>query len=162
MHEPVVCRQVSPRQNEKHRRQMFASRLDSAHSHREPICRSAAQLFMGHRNKAARMQLNPLSFSNNLGFRTPPPQYFYSHCMPLHPSRWAAVRSRVHESVWLFISVYLFGSHWDLIQFSPSCLPTVMTRCKNYHFQSICFNRLLWEDFHKSFHRRRSAGKLSR
>lgn len=61
---------------------MFASRLDSAHSHREPICRSAAQLFMGRRNEAARTRLNSLSFSNNLGFRTAPPlRYFCSQCM---------------------------------------------------------------------------------
>lgn len=42
----------------------------------------------------------------------------------------------------------LFRSLWNwvecVIQFSPCCLLTVMTRCKNSNFQSICFNRLLW------------------
>lgn len=79
IHRLAVCRQVSLRQNEKQREQMFVSRLDSAHSRREPICRSAAQLFMGRRDKAVRMRLNPLSFSNNLGFRTPPSHHFCSH-----------------------------------------------------------------------------------
>lgn len=66
---------------------MFVSRLDSAHSGREPICSSAAQLFMGRRNKAAIMQLNPLSFSNNLGFQTPAPHYllFSSHVAARRP-----------------------------------------------------------------------------
>lgn len=90
-------------QNEKQGGQMFG--LGS------PICKSAAQLFMGSRNKARTTPLNPLSFGNNVQLWTssPLPSHKFGFlCTAQHADQGAAVRQR--GSGLFFVQCSLFRS----------------------------------------------------
>lgn len=104
-----------------------------ARARREPICKSAAQLFMGERNKVARMRPNSLSFRNSLRIR-PPPRDFYFHCAA---GRWVAVGSRV-------CSVLFESEQWLQCSFTLAVCEQSRRAVKT---SSQRFNRLLWLDF---------------